>query len=206
MILATPAPAAGSLKWTDEPGDATGLDPVPPPADGVVTSSPRPQDEGLDLLSASVTSDGQTIVFTAKTASDVIPPGAVGTTIRFVFVYEGEGYQFIAQRTAPDFAAAFTSGLFLRARQPRSPELTCRECTVKYDPKSSSVTVRAQVASLASGIREHASGAKKFAAGAKLTDLVVLSQRNAATVARDVDVGRTITVDAAPAEGLTLSV
>lgn len=206
LTLAAPAPAGGSLNWTDEPGDATGLDPLPPPANGIVTSTPRPQDEGLDLLAASVVSDGQTVVFTARTAVDAIPPGATGTTIRFVFAYDGVGYQLIAQRTAADFSAAITSGVFFRSREPRSPELACRECTVKYDPKTASVTVRAQVASLAGGIREHAPESKKLAAGASLTDLAVLAQRNAAPLARDVDVGRTITADVAPAEGLTLTV
>lgn len=206
LTIAPPAPAAGSLNWVDAPGDATGLDPLPPPADGVVTSSPRPQDEGLDLVAASATSDGQAVVFTARTASDQIPPGATGSTIRFVFSYDGTAYQLIAQRTSADFSAAITSGVFFRSREPRSPELACRECTVKYDPKTSSVTVSAQVASLAAGIREHSPESKKFAAGATLTDLVVLAQRNLVPLARDVDFGRTLTVDAAPAEGMTLSV
>ena len=206
MALVGPASAAGSLNWTDESGDATGLDPLPPPADGAVTSTPRPQDEGLDLLAASVVSDGQTVVFTARTATDAVPPGASGTTIRFLFSYEGVGYQLIAQRTAADFSAAITSGVFLRSREARSPELACRECTVKYDPKTASVTVRAQVASLANGIREHSPESKKFGAGATLTNLAVLAQRNAAPLARDVDVGRTVTADVAAAEGLALAV
>ena len=204
LALSAPAPAAGSLNWADEPGDATGLDPLPPPGDGLVTSTPRPQDEGLDLLAASAVSDGQAIVFTARTATDALPVGASGSTIRFLFSFDGVGYQFIAQRTAADFSAAITSGVFLRSREARSPELPCRECTVKYDPKTASVIVRAQVASLASGIRQH-SGSKKFGPGASLTDLVVLAQRNVAPAARDVDLGRTITVDVATAEG-TLTV
>ena len=200
-MLASPVSAGGSLNWTDDPGDATGLDPLPPPGDGVVMSSPRPQDEGLDLLSASATSDGQTLVLTAKTASDAIPAGATGTTTRFLFSYEGVGYQFIAQRTAADFSAAISSGLFLRSREPSSPELACRECTVKYEPKTSSVVVRAQVASLASAIKTHAPSSKQLTAGSTLTNLVVLTQRNLVPLARDVDAGRTATVDAAAADG-----
>ena len=203
---ARPSLAAGSLNWTDVPGDATGVDPLPPPGDGLVTSTPRPQDEGLDLLAATAASDGQTIVFTARTAKDAMPAGATGATLRFLFSYEGAGYQFIAQRTAPDFSAAFTTALFLRARQATSSELTCKECTVKYDPKNSSVTIRAQIASLAVGIKEHSPKSKKFAPGAKLTDFIVLSQRNLALAARNVDLARTLTVDMAPAKGMTLVV
>lgn len=206
LTLAPPAPAAASLNWTDEPGDATGLDPFPPPADGVVPAPPRPQDEGLDLLAASAVSDGQTVVFSARTATDAFPVGASGSTVRFVFSYEGVGYQLIAQRTAPDFTAAITSGVFMRSREPRSPELACRECTVKYDPKTASVIVRAQIASMSAGIRAHSPESKRLAPGGTLTDLLVLAQRNLAPLARDVDVGRTITVDAAPAEGMTLTV
>lgn len=77
---------------------------------------------------------------------------------------------------------------------------------MKYDPKTSSVIVRAQIASLAAGIREHSPSSKKLAAGATFTDIAVLAQRNVVPLARNVDVGRTITADAAPAEGLTLSV
>lgn len=206
FALAPPGSAAGTLSWTDAPGDANGLDPLPPPGDGLITSTPRPQDEGLDLLEATAASDGQTVVFTARTATDALPPGASGATIRFLFSYEGVGYQFIAQRTAPDLSAAITSGLFLRSREASSPELTCRECGVKYDPKTFSVTVRAQIASLAAAIREHSPSSKKFGPGASLTDLTVLAQRNVAPVARNVDVGRTLTADAAPADGMTLSV
>ena len=205
-LLVAPSSAGGSLNWTDAAGDATGADPLPPPADGVVTSSPRPQDDGLDLLAASASSDGQAIVFTARTATDAIPPGATGATIRFRFSYEAVGYQFIAQRTASDFSAAITSGLFFRSQEPSSPELTCRECTVKYDPKKASITVRAQVASVAGAIKQHSPSSKKFGPGAKLTDLVVLAQRNFVPLARNVDVGRTLTADAAPADGLTLGV
>lgn len=201
VMLAQPAPAAGSLKWADAAGDATGVDPLPPPADGVITSSPRPQDEGLDLLGASVTSDGQSVVFTAKTASDAIPPGASGTTVRFLFSYGGVRYQFIAQRTSAEFSAAISSGVFLRSREPSSPELPCRECTVKYEPKTASVVVSAQLASLASAIRTHSPGSKKLGPGSVLTDLEVLAQRNVAPLARNVDVGRTLTVDSAPAKG-----
>ncbi len=206
LTVAPPAPAAGSIDWADKPGDATGLDPLPPPASGATPSAPRPQDEGLDLLAASAASDGQAVVFTARTATDAIPPGASGKTIRFVFSYDGVAYQLIAQRTAPEFSDAITSGVFFRAREPSSPELACRECTVKYDPKTATVIVRAQIASLAAGIREHSAKSKKLAAGAKLTDLVVLAQRNLAPLSRSVDVGRTFTVDAAPAEGKTLTV
>lgn len=206
LTLVSPAPAAGSLNWADETGDATGLDPLPPPADGLVTSTPRPQDEGLDLLAASATSDGQTVVFTARTASFEFPPGASGVTVRFLFSYDGVAYQLIAQRPAPDFSTVISTGVFLRSREPSSPELACRECTVKYDPKVASVTVRAQVASLAVGIKEHSATSKKFGPGAALTDLVVLAERNVVPLARDVDFGRTLTADAAPADGLTLSV
>ena len=201
-----PATAAGSLAWTDPAGDATGVDPLPPPAPGTVGSSPRPQDEGLDLLELTAQSDGQAVTFTARTAIDEIPAGATGATIRFVFSYDGVGYQFIAQRTAPDFSTVISSGVFFRAREPSSPELACRECTVRYDPKAASVTVTALVSSLTSAIRQHAPDSPKFGPGAELTDITVLAQRNAAPLARDVDVGRTITADAAPAEGLVLAV
>ena len=206
MLFAPAGSAAGSVTWDDPPGDATGVDPLPPPASGSVPAPPRPQDEGLDLLAASVGSDGTAMTFFARTATDVIPPGATGATIRFVFSYDGVGYQFIAQRTAPEFTSAFTSGVFLRSREPSSPELSCRECTIKYDPKTASVTVRAQISSITSAIRENSPSSPKFGPGAKLTDLVVLAQRNAVPAARDVDVGRTITVDEALGDGLTLSV
>lgn len=205
-LMASPGSAAGTVNWADPPGDATGVDPLPPPGSGNVPAPPRPQDDGLDLLAASVGSDGTAITFSARTASDAIPPGATGATVRFVFSYDGVGYQFIAQRTAPDFASAFTSGVFLRSREPSSPELACRECTVKYDPKTSSVAVRALVSSLAAAIRTHSPSSPKFGAGAKLTDLFVLAQRNLAPLARNVDVGRTVTVDVASADAATLSV
>lgn len=205
-FMASPGSAAGAVTWVDPPGDATGIDPLPPAASESAPAPPRPQDDGLDLLAASVASDGTAITFSARTATDAIPPGATGATVRFVFSYDGIAYQFIAQRTAPDFSSAITSGVFLRSREPSSPELACRDCTVKYDPKASSVMVRAPISSLTSAIRSHAANSPKFGSGAKLTDLFVLAQRNVAPLARDVDVGRTVTVDVASADAATLSV
>lgn len=192
--------------WTDKPGDATGLDPLPPPAHGLIRSSPRPQEEALDLLAATAASDGKAIVFTARTASDNMPAGATGKTVRFWFAYEGVGYQFIAQRPAPEFTTAVSSGVFLRSQEPRSPELSCRECTVKYDAKAATVIVRAELASLASAIKQHSAKSKKFGPGAILTDLVVRAERNVLPLSRDVDLARTLTADEAPAEGKKLSV
>ncbi|HUR49560.1 MAG TPA: hypothetical protein VMY88_08565 [Acidimicrobiales bacterium] len=202
----TPGTAGGSVTWTDQPGDATGLDPLPPPAHGVITSSPRPQDDGLDLLGASASSDGQAVVFTARTASADMPAGASGATIRFWFSYDGVGYQFIAQRPAPDFATVVSSGVFLRSQEPRSPELACRECTVRYDPKTATVIVRAEVKSMATAIKQHAPNSKKFGAGSTVTDLLVRAERNVLPLARDVDVARTLTADEASGEGKTLAV
>lgn len=206
LFLAPPVSAGGSLNWSDAPGDATGLDPLPPPAHGLVTSSPRPQEEGLDLLAASAASDGQAIVFTARTATDAMPPGATGKTIRFWFAYDGVGYQFIAQRPAPDFTTVVSSGVFLRSQEPSSPELACRECTVRYDPKTASVIVRSQISSLAAAIKQHAPNSRKFGPGATLTDLLVRAERNVVPLSRDVDLARTLTADEAPADGKTLTV
>lgn len=205
-LVAEPSSAGGSLSWTDKPGDATGLDPLPPPANGVVTSSPRPQEESLDLLAATAASDGQAVVFTARTASDNMPSGATGKTIRFWFNYEAVGYQLIAQRPAPEFTATVSSGVFLRSREPRSPELVCRECTVRYDAKTATVVVRAEIASLASAIKAHSPKSKKFGPGATLTDLLVRAERNVLPLSRDVDLARTLTVDEAAAEGKKLAV
>ena len=206
-LASSPAAVTASpVSWTDEAGDATGFDPLPPPAPAVVGSSPRPSEEALDLLTASAASDGKAVLFTAQTAVDGIPPGATGTTLRFLFTYDDVAYQLIAQRTAPDFATAITTGLFFRAREPVSPELSCRECTIRYEPKTATVNVRAAVSSLASGIREHSPGSPKLARGATLNGLAVLAQRNLAPLARNVDVGRTLTVDAAPAGDLALTV
>lgn len=205
MVMAGPPAVAASVSWTDDEGDATGFDPFPPPLPTVLGSSPRPSDETLDLVAASAVSDGGAITFTAQTMADGIPPGSSGTTVRFLFSYDEVGYQLIAQRTAPDFATAITSGLFFRAREPSSPELNCRECTVRYDIKAATVQVKVLISSLASGIREHSAGSPKFAPGATLTDLAILSQRNIAPLARNVDVGRTVTVDAAAAGEATLT-
>jgi hypothetical protein len=205
-LLVTPSSAGGSVDWTDPPGDATGADPLPPPGNGLITSSPRPQDEGLDLLAASVASDGQALVFTARTATADIPPGASGATTRFWFSYEGVGYQFIAQRPAPDFATVISSGVFFRSQEPRSPELPCRECTVRFDQKSASVIVRAEIKSMATAIKQHAPNAKKFGPGVTLTDFLVRAERNVLPLARDVDVARTVTADEASADGKALAV
>lgn len=204
-LAASPPATAASLSWNDDPGDATGFDPLPPPASGVVGSTPRPSEESLDLLAVTAASDGQAVIFTARTAVDAVPPGATGTTLRFVFTYDGASYQLIGQRTAADFSAAITSGLFFRAREPRSPELACRECTIRYDQKTATVTVRALLSSLSGGIREHSPESKKLAPGATFSDLSVLAQRNLVPAARDVDVGRTVTVDVAAAGDATLS-
>lgn len=206
MVTAGSPVSAAEVSWTDDPGDATGFDPSPPPIPTAIGSTPRPSEEVLDLLAVSVVSDGQALTFTSQTAADGIPPGATGTTFRFLFSYDEVAYQLIVQRTAGDFATAITSGVFFRAREPSSPELNCRECTVRFDPKGATVTVRVLVSSLASGIRGHSPDSPKFDAGAILSELAVLSQRNVAPLARNVDVGRTITVDAAPAGELTLSV
>ena len=206
-LLALPSPVvAGPVSWSDEAGDANGFDPLPPPAPTVAGSSPRPSDEGLDLLAASVASDGQALVFTAQTAVDAIPPGASGTTMRFLFTYDDIAYQLIGQRTAPDFTTVITSGLFFRAREPSSPELACRECTIRYEAKTATVQVRVLVSSLASGVRAHSASSPKLAPGATFTNLAVLAQRNLAPLARNVDVGRTVTVDTASAGDLTLTV
>lgn len=201
-----PSSAGGSVDWSDGPGDATGIDPLPPPANGLITSSPRPQDEGLDLLTGSVSSDGQAVVFTARTATADMPAGASGATIRFWFSYDGIGYQFIAQRPAPDFATVISSGVFMRSQEPQSPELACRECTVRYDQKAATVVVRAEIKSMATAIKQHAPNSKKFGPGATLADLVVRAERNVVPLARDVDVARTVTADEAFAEGKTLAV
>lgn len=205
LILATPTQAGTAVAWTDPAGDATGLDPLPPPAAGTVPpSTPRPSDEAIDLVKLSAQSDGTNIVFSAITTAEGFPTAATGATVRFIFTYADVAYQLIAQRTSPDFSAAITSGLFFRSREPRSPELSCRECAVKYDPKALKVTVTAKIDSLASGIRAHAPGAPKLAAGTKFTDLTVLGQRNAAPLDRPTDVGRTLTADTASAGDLTL--
>lgn len=207
VMVTAGSPAAGaSVGWTDETGDATGFDPFPPPLPTVLGSSPRPSDEALDLVAASAATDGQAVTFTAQTVVDGIPAGSSGTTVRFLFSYDEVGYQLIAQRTSSDFSTVISSGVFFRAREPRSPELNCRECTVRYDVKAATVQVRVLISSLASGIRQHSAGSPKFGPGATLTDLVILSQRNLAPLARDVDVGRTLTVDVAPAGEATFTV
>lgn len=204
--LAPSVAASASVGWTDETGDATGLDPLPPPVPTVLGSSPRPSEEPLDLVAASAATDGQALSFTAQTVADGIPAGASGTTLRFLFSYDGVGYQLIAQRTSSDFSTLISSGVFFRAREPSSPELSCRECTVRYEPKAATVQVRVLISSLTSGIREHSPDSPKFGPGATLTDLTILSQRNIAPLARNVDVGRTVTVDMAPAGEVTLTV
>jgi hypothetical protein len=205
ILGAPPAIGTGEVTWSDPAGDATGLDPLPPPAPAVASSSPRPSDAELDLRELSLATDGTKIIFSATTTAFGVPAGATGATVRFVFEFAGVGYQLIAQRTSPEFATAISTALFFRAREPRSPELACRECQVVYDPKTKKVTVVAQIASLASGIKAHASAAK-FGPGSKISGIRVIAQRNLVPLERSVDVGRTLTVDVADAGPIAVNV
>jgi hypothetical protein len=203
LLVPTPAQAA-PVVVVDPAGDATGLDPAPPPADGAAESTDRPSEPELDLTGASFAADGSSLVITARVVKLAAPTGT-GVSFRALFTYDGETYQLIAQRADGPFTAAISSGLFFRARQPQSPELACRDCNAKLDTKTSTITFKAAVASLSSGIRQHKASSPKLVAGKQLTGLGVLSQRTVMPLDRTVDVGRTVTVDATRATGtLTL--
>ena len=61
-------------------------------------------------------------------------------------------------------------------------------------------------AALSAGIRQHKPSSPRLASGAKLTALMVLSQRLMLAADRSVDIGRTVTVDVARGGSLVLVV
>jgi hypothetical protein len=205
VLLAPPASAAGSSAFADDAGDATGLDPMPPGTVALPEGGPVPNEAQLDLLKVTATSDGKKVTFVATVAKAGIPDNAIGTTFRFWFTYDGADYQLIAQRPNSTAANTTTSGIFFRARAVTSAELSCRDCSIRYDLKANTITASAGLAGLSGGIRQSKPASKPLAPGMKLTGLAVLSQRLLVAADRTVDVGRTVTVDVAHGEQAPLT-
>lgn len=199
LLLAGQPAQAATTEWTDPAGDATGVDVSPAGVPNALESTPRPSEPEFDILKVAITSSADTLTVRATLAKQGIPSTGIGTVFRLLFTHDGVAYDLIAQRSGDVSSNAFTTAVFLRVRTPyTSPEtLACGGCGVKYEPTA--VVFTAKLASLTSGIRQYKKS-PPLAAGTKLSDVGVLAQRQNATAQRSVDVGRTITVDAARAK------
>lgn len=157
---AMPAQAA-TLSWVDPAGDATkpGL----------------PNDDALDVLKTTISSDGKVLKWSAtlKKAVEGNPSYSLGYFFVFEFVHSDSVFDLRVAENAKDKAVTFRKVGTGEAPLDRA----CKDCKYKFDRKAGVVSVEAPIASLAEGIKAADAKAAPFKAGTTISKLLVNSYR-----------------------------
>ncbi len=185
-FLAASAPAqAGSLKWKDDAGDATGL--------GLVDGGPH--DPAFDITEVAMDSSSGKLEWSAK-VPDVTtgqPTLSSGYYFRFYFTHEGKEMYFVV---GEDVTGAKTFSMSTSETPAISLTAACKDCKGEINRESKSATISAPIASLDAAMKVAGVGP---VAGKEITALEVLAQRRM--------VAATLTADTATApEGATFTV
>src|SRR5687768_2708034 len=159
LLVARPAQAA-SFSWNDPEGDAV--------------VAVEPSEPTLDLVKATVSSDGSKIEWVAqlKTTAADQPPMSAGYFFVFEFTFGDATYDL---RVREDVSAKTVT---LRPAKTGAQDLPCKGCEYVLDRKAHRVTVKTPLASLAESIKVHDPEAPKFGAGSTIEAPLVNSYRS----------------------------
>lgn len=158
------SPARSSAEWTDPAGDANGV---------ILTvhNSPRPSDPEIDVVGASLTVAGDSLVARARTSAAGNASGSFGSLFRFHFTVKKEAYYFQVRSATPEYAMlyAVTPG-FYKVGDEVSGDTTLKcDCKASFDDKAKQVTFTIKLAPMKSTL--------KAAGGATLSALAVQTYR-----------------------------
>ena len=156
---------AGELNVADPAGDATAVDDV--------ESTPRPSDPELDILGVHYSSNAKEFRIDMKMAKIGQPVGGLGYTYRLNFTHGATTYQFLYQVLAvPGLEQPFF-GLRSGAA---GDDVTCK-CSGKVNGKTATLEIRADIASMARGMKAYDADAPPIRPGAKFTNLTNTADR-----------------------------
>lgn len=164
VLWGSPA-RAGELNQPDPAGDATAV--------GDVESTPRPSDPELDILGVKYSSDGKEFRIDMKMAKIGQPAAAIGFTYRLNFTHGATSYQFLYQVLA---VPGIDQPVFVLRSGATGDSVTCK-CSGKVNGKTATLEIRADIASLARGMKAFDPGAPPITPGTKFTDLVNSADR-----------------------------
>ena len=164
LLVGSPA-RAGELNQPDPAGDATAV--------GDVESTPRPSDPELDILGVKYSSDGKELRIDMKMAKIGQPIGGIGYTYRVNFTHGETQYQFLYQVLA---VPGVDQPSFILRSGATGDEVSCK-CSGKVNGKTATLEIRADIASLARGMKAFDPDAPPVGPGTNFTNLVNTADR-----------------------------
>lgn len=135
-LLSAPGSAAATVEWTDPKGDANGLPRM--------ESSPRPSDPELDILSASFSRKGDSLVASMKLDRVGVVNGSFGSVYRWYFKLKDSEYFFMARTATAEYSQLgyLSTPRFVRAHpsgvSDLDEQLKC-DCKATFDDKTKTV-------------------------------------------------------------------
>lgn len=158
IAVAAPGSAAPAVEWVDPPGDANGMPEV--------ESTPRPSDPELDVLNASFTRRGDSLVASLRLERLGTAPGSFGSVYRWYFTLRDSEYYFMARTNAPEYPYSSTPAFYrVDPLGVEDEELRC-DCKATFDNKANTVAFAIKW-----------EGIKKTLKGGELTGLYALTFR-----------------------------
>lgn len=165
LLLGGSPARAGELSVADPKGDATAV--------GDVESTPRPSDPELDILAVRYSSDAKELRIDMKMAKIGQPVGGIGFTYRLNFTHGATDYQFLYQVLA---VPGIDQPAFILRSGATGDDVACR-CSGKVNGKTATLEIRADIASLARGMKAFDSAAPPIGPGTKFTALTNTADR-----------------------------
>ena len=170
LIASGAAPArAGEASWSDPTGDASEF--------SVITSTPLPSNDALDMISNDVQTVGGNVVWRVKVKQmpeTGYPQHSTGYFFRMMFTWEEKVFEF---GVGDGLTVGQTFELHALEPFPGVP-VGCVGCTGVIDRQTSNVTITAPVAALAAGMKEAFPDLPAFGPGAELAGLLTRAQRD----------------------------
>ena len=169
-----PACASGDLPLNDPAGDATGL---------VISGTPRPSVDDLDIRSATAAVNGTDLVVTMKVKklSSTPPPGSNGDAFDVGFSYEGQSFWVEGSRLLTAESADFGSG-----SDSRGTSFGASDVKAAFDLKASTVSVTVPIATFN---KHTAPGTTPLAAGSTLSSFSAITWQTEGALNGGVDQG-----------------
>lgn len=169
-----PACATGDLPLTDPSGDATGL---------VISDTPRPSVDDLDIRSATAAVNGTDLVVTMKVEklSATPPTGSNGDAFDVGFSYDGQAFWVEGSRLLTAASADFGSG-----SDSRGTSFGANDVTAAFDVGASTVAVTVPLTTFN---RHLTAGTTPLAAGSTLSGFSAITWQTEGALNGGVDQG-----------------
>jgi hypothetical protein len=148
LVAGSSLPARAAAEWTDPVGDANGVAQD-------VNSSPRPSDPQLDVVAATISVVGDSLVAKARTSAGGNAQGSFGSLYRFYFTFKGEEYYFLARTATPEYAMLYlaTPGFFKVGDEVNGDTTLKCDCKAAFDDKAKQATFTIKLAPMKSTLK-----------------------------------------------------